>query len=172
VVPRGYKAAVGDSSKIKCQWDDTMQKVWLDENNPHSLVVALLKCLEACPTDARRDIIANLSFCGDATLVFPDLGRRAALKLRNVLNNTEAVGSASPAPLALQEEDPAMTFVPVSASHSLKHLAQHIGLLSCAPFRPDVISWVGASMYSTLWHRYDDTDSHVQWNFAPTKASE
>lgn len=144
-----------------------MGKAWLDENSPHSLVVALLKCLQACPTDTRKDVISNMVFCGDTLMVVPDLGRRVALKLKSLLEGTSPETDPASPLLALEENQPDMTMVPVAAQ-ALKPLAPNVGLLSCAPFRADLISWVGASVYATIWHRYDNDDSRVKWNFAPS----
>lgn len=166
VVPCGYKTGVEDGTKITTNWDDKMDKAWLDENNPSSLVVALLKCLEECPTDARKAVIGNLLVCGDTALLVPDLARRLALKVKAVLSADESNDDSKPI-----EEKTDLTFVPV-ARKALKPLAEHVGVLSCAPHRPDLISWVGGSIYSTIWHRHDDQDAHVQWAFSPVSAAE
>ena len=144
-----------------------MEKAWLDENNPSSLVNALLKCLEEVPMDARKDVIGNLLVCGDTASLVPDLPRRLALKVKAVMGaDTSSDESTTPV-----EEATDLTIVPISQK-SLKPLAEHVGLLSCAPHRPDLISWVGGSIYSTIWHRHDDQDSHVQWDFSPASAAE
>ena len=143
-----------------------MEKAWLDEHNPSSLVNALLKCLEECPTDARKDVIGNLLVCGDTALLVPDLARRLALKVKSVLSADNPTEDSSPI-----AESTDLTIVPVTRK-TLMPLAEHVGLLSCAPHRPDLISWVGGSIYSTIWHRHDDQDSHVQWAFSPASAAE
>lgn len=165
-VPCGYKTAVEDATRVSCKWDEKMEKAWLDENNPSSLLSALLKCLEECPTDARKDVIGNLLVCGDTVLLVPDLSRRLALKVKAVLSANTNSEDSSPI-----EETSDLTIVPMTRK-ALKPLAEHVGLLSCAPHRPDLISWVGGSIYSTIWHRHDDQDSHVRWSFSPASAAE
>ncbi|CAB9530310.1 expressed unknown protein [Seminavis robusta] len=167
VVPTGYKHGVEDDSKITCEWDDKMEKAWLDTNNPNSLVVALLKCLEACPLDSRKDVIANMLVCGDSSAVVPDLPRRLAVKLKAVLGEEEA--TSDPASTTEQDDFPLTMVLP--AIKLLKPLAGHVGLLSCAPYRSDLISWVGGSIHATLWHRQED-QSPVQWVLSPTGAAE
>jgi len=148
-----------------------MEKAWLDENNPNSLIVALLKCLQECPTDARTDVIRNLSVCGDTPMLVPDLGRRLALKVKNVLLAKDDAPDADPAASSLISVEEDLTFVPITKP-LLKPLAEHVGVLSCAPHRADLISWVGGSIFSTIWHRHDDQDSHVPWVFSPASAAE
>ena len=148
-----------------------MDKAWLDENNPNSLVVALLKCLKLAPLDARKDIIANLLVCGLGSVLVPDLGRRLALQVKSVLSKDIAdageSGSGSPSPF----HEPAMTLVPMPTEH-LKQLMPFVGLLSCAPYRADLIAWVGGSIYSTIWHRHDEEDKKLSWAFSPMTSSE
>lgn len=177
VVPCGYRTAVEDASKIKCQWDENMEKAWLDENNPNSLTVALLKCLEECPIDTRKDVIGNLLVCGDTLMVVPDLSRRLALKVKSVLaSEGEESGSSIEEDdrVAPAKEEAKMTFVPIGRK-ALKPLSDHVEVLACAPYRADLISWVGGSVYSTIWHRHDDDqdeNSRVQWVFSPSSAAE
>jgi actin-related protein len=169
VVPTGYETAVDDASKIKCQWDDKMNKALLDENNPNSLVFALLKCLGACPLDARKDVIGNILVCGDTSVVVPDLARRLALKFKAVLGaDGDSTGDAEPSSGA--KDDIHLTMVP-PAMKQLKALAGHVGLISSAPYRADCISWVGGSIHAALWHRHDE-QSPVEWVLSPTGAAE
>jgi len=146
-----------------------MERAWLDESNPNSLVAALFKCLKESPVDARKDVIGNLLVCGDTAVLVPDLGRRLALKVKRLLQSKEGeeAGPASPSSVA---DELAMTMVPV-ATQQLKPLADHIGVISCAPYRADLISWVGGSVYSAIWHRHDDDDTHMNWVFSPASAS-
>jgi hypothetical protein len=169
VVPTGYKTAVDDASKITCHWEDKMSKAWLDENNPNSLVLALLKCLEGCPLDAHKDVIGNILVCGDTSVIVPDLARRLALKLKEVLSAVDDSARDSQ-PFSVAEDDLHLTMVPPPMKQ-LKPLAQYVGLISAAPHRADLISWVGASIHAALWHRHDD-QSPVQWVLPPTGAAE
>jgi hypothetical protein len=168
-VPTGYKTVVEDSSKISCLWDDKMNMAWLDGNNPNSLMLALLKCLDACPLDARKDVIGNILFCGDTLVIMPDLGRRLALKLKEFLSTLDD-SSEDSEPYSGAVGDLHLTMVPI-ATKQMKPLAGYVGLISTAPYRADLISWVGGSMHAALWHRHDD-QSPVQWVLPPTSAAE
>ena len=171
VVPSGYNTAVEDSQKIQSKWDERMEKTWLDEHNPNSLVVGLLKCLKESPTDTRKDLIANIVVCGDTPMIVPDLGRRLALKVKQVLSNsaTPETDDNAPSSTGDKPDEPHITFVPV-ATQQLQPLAEHVGVLSCAPHRADLISWVGGSVYVSIWHRHHDQDAHVPWIFSPATA--
>jgi hypothetical protein len=46
---------------------------------------------------------------------------------------------------------------------SLRPLARGVALTSCAPFRPDWIAWVGASLWAATWNRYDDDETPIPW---------
>jgi hypothetical protein len=152
----------------------------LDEDNPNSLVVALLKCLETCPRDIRYSVISNLVFCGDGLVVVPDLGRCVAKRLHQLLEGTAA-------PLELKSEVPeteqeteqdqdkskstprttdGLTMVPIDMA-ALKPLADRLTVTSCAPYRPDLLSWVGSSLWAATWIKYDDEETKIQWKFAP-----
>lgn len=170
MVPSGYQAAVKNPTKIETQFTDQMEATWLDVNNPNSLVFALLKCLEKSPTDARRDLIANVLVCGDASVLVPDLGHRLALKVKEVLSSSLDASSVA-APSATEPHSDIMTLLPFP-TQQLQPLASHIGLVSCAPHRADWLAWVGGSVYTTIWHRHDDQDVHVRWTFSPASATE
>ena len=172
-VPCGYESFFkdGDSSdvsKIQTSWnDDALDPLWLNENYPNSLVAALLKCLEACPRDTRKYVISNVIFCGDAVVLLPDLGRRVAKRLKDLLE-----GSAKPYQTIPRPKDPVspeiLSVVPVDIE-SLKPLAFRLAVASCAPYRADFIFWVGASLWVATWHKYDDEMTPVHWTFAPSE---
>jgi actin-related protein len=133
-----------------------MDKVWLDENNAESIIIAVVKCLEASSMEVRRDVISNLVFCGDAMVLVPDLSRRVVERLRNILDQ-----KAEP----LEGPTSDLTLVQPSFKN-LAPLASAIRTVSTSPHRPDTVSWIGASLWSTTRHRHDDEDAHVDWTFA------
>jgi hypothetical protein len=160
----GYKHLMKDETMVQREWTKRMELQLLDENNPDSLVVALLKCLEACPRDIRFYVISNIVICGEGLMLLPDLGRRVGKRLQDILAGTAT-------PLEKLEDSTAavtvnLTMVPVLIT-PLRPLADHLGILSCAPHRPDWISWVGASLWAATWNKYDDEESRIQWTIAP-----
>jgi hypothetical protein len=163
-----------DEIKLQVTWTDAMDKLLLDENNPQSLVAALLACLERCPRDIRIYVISNIVFCGEGMLFFPELSSRVGKRLKQVLE-----GSQEPLPAVSQEEDPLntnylnfntnLTMVPIQTK-ALQPLADHLAVASCAPHRPDWISWVAASLWAATWNRYDGEESRIKWTLAPSEA--
>lgn len=161
-VPCGYETVVSSPGTVQVEWTDEMNTHWLDEANPNSLMMALLKCLTACPTDLKRDVVSNLVFVGDTMVLVPDLARRVRDRLIAVLNKS-AVSF---------EEEPVseLTVVPPECS-ALAPLASYVAVTSTAPLRPDLVSWVGGSVWATVWHRHGDDDANANWSFAPDNAS-
>ena len=160
-VPCGYKDILPDELKISDYWTDTMSQLLLNENNPNSLVSAVLKCLEACPRDIRRYVISNLVFCGDGMVLLPDLGRRVGQRIKDILEGTQ-----SPLELGAAQDDAQLAVVPTKIA-ALKPLVENLAVTSCAPHRPDWISWVGSSLWAAIWNKYDDDESRIKWTFAP-----
>lgn len=143
VLPSGYKpAAAGLKRGIGGE------EAWLDEFDSHGLVAGLLNCLKECPTDTRKDLIANILVCGDIATIIPNPGHCLALKLKDALSGTSTTLDL----FAHREEMPtqAAAFVPLAA-RELQALEEHVGVLSCAPHRTDLISWVGGSVYSSFF---------------------
>jgi len=133
-----------------------------EQHNPNSFVTAVLKCLDSCPRDIRYDVVHNIVFCGDGLMVMPDLGRRVAQRLEQILEGNQPALEATST-----EEDPAlMTAVPVSLQ-TLKTLASLLRMISCAPYRPDMISWAASSLWAATWNRYDNAESRIAWKMAP-----
>lgn len=159
-VPCGYQKVVSPSDKVQVEWTDSMNTYWLDETNPNSLMMALLKCLETCPTDLKREVVSNLVFCGDGMVLVPDLARRVRNRLVGILNKTAESFS--------QEPVSDFTVVPPECSH-LEPLSSSVAVTSTAPLRPDLVSWMGASVWATLWLRHHDSenDLNVQWTYNP-----
>jgi len=144
-----------------------MDRQWLDETNPNSLIFAILKCLEACPIDIRRDVVHHLVFCGDALVCCPTLSWNATNRLAQLLRGeTNPTAAAEKEP---EEEEPHMaTTIPVSYA-SLAILADSVRAISTAPLRPDHVAWVGASLWATVWYHQDDQDALIKWIFAPNE---
>lgn len=156
-VPCGYNVVAQSDGKVQVEWTERMNTCWLDESNPNSLTTALLKCLSACPRDLKRDVISNIVFAGDAIVIVPDLQRQIRNRLVAILNKT-----AEPF-----EEEPIsdLTIVPTECK-TLAPLVSNVSVTSTAPLRPDVVAWVGASLWTTVWHRHEDK-VNIKWEFAP-----
>jgi len=148
---------------MQVEWTESMNTHWLDESNPNSLMMALLKCLSTCPTDLKRDVISNIVFAGDALVLVPDLARQVRDRLIAVLNKSA---------VAFEEEPVSeLTVIPMTCS-TLAPLVSNVAVTPTAPLRPDLVSWVGASLWATVWHRHDDDDdANVKWTFAPKNES-
>jgi actin-related protein len=162
-VPCGYQQILPEETKISTEWTEPIDQLLLNENNPNSLVVALLKCLEACPRDIRLYVISNIVFCGDGMVLLPDLGRRVAKRLKEILE-----GNQSPLELGEAQDDALLTMVPIDIA-TLRPLADRLAVTSCAPHRPDWISYVGSSLWAAIWNKYDDEETRIKWTFAPTE---
>ena len=165
VLPSGYKPAAAGLKRGNKEEDG-----WLDEVYSPGLVAGLLNCLKQCPTDTRKELIANILVCGDIAEIFPNLGHCLALKLKDALSDTSATLEI----FAHREEEmptQGVTFFPLAAQ-DLNSLEEHVGFLSYAPHRADLISWVGGSVYSSLWLGRDKQDVFVPWIFSPVNVSE
>jgi hypothetical protein len=132
--------------------------------NDSQIVTALLSCLQACPRDLRKGAAANLTFAGEVCTERPDLGRQIARQLKTVLSKEPQQQQ----PLASHQEpenDPAettsttnvvlpyeyqYTAVPVATSQ-LRVLADLIAVVQL-PFRPDLCTWIGISLWAAAWH--------------------
>lgn len=156
-VPCGYETVVSNKETIQVEWTKEMDTHWLDETNPNSLVMALLKCLSACPTDLKRDVISNLVLVGDALVLVPDLARQVRNRLIAILDKTAVSFDEEP----VSE----LTVVPTDCN-ALAPLKSSVAVTSTAPLRPDLVSWVGASLWASVWHRHD-TAVNANWIFAP-----
>jgi len=159
VVQSGYNSAAKVDGTVHTSWTTDMDKHWLNERNPESILMAVVKCLEASSIEVRRDLISNIVFCGDAIVLVPDIGRRVIERLRSILQHQTEI---------LEEEPTSdLTIVPGSFT-SLAPLAIAAQAISTFPHQPDTISWIGASLWATIRHHHDDEDAHVSWTFAPT----
>ncbi|KAL3936503.1 MAG: hypothetical protein SGBAC_008189 [Bacillariaceae sp.] len=169
-VPVGYqhlvetKAEQGEETKdhkLQLEWTPYMDDLFLNENNPNSAVVAVLKTMEDCPRDVRHNCVSNIVFAGEGVLLFPDLSRRVIQRVKSILE-----GDPVPLNLVTAESQEVMTHTPVDTKN-LTALAPKLQLVSTHPNRPDWISWMGASLWAATWNKYDDEESSIKWNFAP-----
>ena len=173
-VPCGYKSVLDDDAKIQRDWNSTMDQLFLDERNPSSLVFGVLKCLEASPRDTLVYVVSNIVFCGEAILLFPDLPRRVGKKIRALLEGTteqlEATADRSEASEQKEEkvDETQLTSVPIRID-TLRPLADRLAVTSSAPYRPDLISWTGTSLWAAVWYKYDGEETRFSWTFAPTE---
>ncbi|CAJ1970354.1 unnamed protein product [Cylindrotheca closterium] len=148
-------------NKLQVEWTPAMEDLFLNENNPNSAVIAVLKTMEECPTDVRHNCVSNIVFAGEGSLLFPDLSRRVIQRVKSILE-----GNPTPLKLVTPEQE-IMTHTPVKTK-SLAALAPKLQLISTYPHRPDWICWLGASLWAAAWNKYDDEESSIQWTFSPT----
>ena len=143
----------------------------MGDNDPSlsSLVVAVLACLQKCPLDLRMSVVSNVIFCGDGVLLLPDLPRRVMKRVRDILksenhdddetrNDKDAHSSISTVPYTTYGS------APLNVAN-LKALASNVALTSCAPYRADWICWVGASLWASVWNKYNDEETPIPWIF-------
>lgn len=157
---------------LQREWTPSMDYWLLDEvHNPNSLMVGILKSLEACPRDIRGDVAYNILVCGDGGLILPDFGRKVIQRLEQILEGTQEELTL---PQDDNDDDPTdtttmmtMTATPISIP-SLKPLANRLRLLQCTPYhRPDFMAWIGGSLWAATWNRYRPNESRIQWKETP-----
>lgn len=159
----GYQHLLEDPQLLQREWTSKMDHLLLDEqHNPNSFVVAILKCLEACPRDIRYDVIHNIVFCGDGAMIIPDLGRRVAQRVEQILEGNQPEIEARSA----AESPTHMSAVPVAMT-ALQPLGSSLRMISCAPHRPDMIAWTASSLWAATWNRYENEESRIPWKRAP-----
>lgn len=167
VMPCGYRTVLSDPAKmaVETEWTGSMDQMWLNERNPSSLVFGILKCLQACPVDCRRDVVSNLIFCGDGAC-FMD-SERVLKRLRDVINQSadpivgDGSGDLTVSSLNLTKLSPL-------AAHCAGRTLQ----------QPDLAAWVGASVWISVWYRTHSQEedeeevgtdrpssSFVQWKY-------
>jgi hypothetical protein len=156
ITPCGYQAAVPSVNKVETSWTLQMDQVWLNETNPNSLLIAVAKCLEACPTQVRKDVADNIVFCGETVMIVPEL----PFKLCNRL--TEVFQGSAP---ELPEHTSVLTLVPLKWR---KLSPLQVTPRSTGPYRVDMVSWIGASLWATVWSRHDEEDQLIEWTYAPS----
>jgi actin-related protein len=167
----------GDSNNL-LRW------MLIDCNNSNSILTAILLCLQECPLDARAHAVSNIFFSGEGVTLFPDIPQRVTKHLQQILRQptnpstsggeetpSSSLASSSPSSSSLPPPPPPLSdqllsIVPIDLK-SLRSLESRIRLISCAPYRPDVVCWVGASLYATTWMKYDDEESPIPWIYQP-----
>ena len=157
IAPCGYQAAVPDADKVEASWTLQMDQAWLNETNPNSLLLAVVRCLEICPTDVRKDVADNIVFCGETAMIVPELPFKLCDRLTCLLK-----GSAPELP----EHTSDLALWPTQWR---KLSPLQITPRSTGPYRMDMISWIGASLWATVWSRHDEDDQHIEWTYCPTK---
>jgi hypothetical protein len=118
-----------------------------------------MKCLEACPRDALKDVASNLVFYGEDLVVLPDLGRRVVVALKEALLGGNSLEQTEPEANGLG----LLTLTP-SDTNSIRPIADQLALTSIAPYRPDLISWIGTSVWSTMQYRHGFDSNHPVQN--------
>ncbi|KAL7566808.1 hypothetical protein ACA910_019397 [Epithemia clementina (nom. ined.)] len=96
------------------------QATYLDLNNPNSVLVAILKALEACPRTERPAVVANLVFAGTGLLAQPHVPllitqqlkavlQQAAQATRNQTNQNQSTRRRTPQPQPTRPPPPPAT---------------------------------------------------------------
>ena len=140
-----------------------------DDPSLSPLVVAILECLQKCPLDLRLHVVSNVVFCGDGVLLLPDLPRRVMKRVRDALlnENKDANEMRNDKDVGASLETISNTSfgsVPLDVT-GLKALASSVTLISCAPYRADWICWVGASLWASVWNKYNEEETPIPWIF-------
>jgi len=157
-ITNGKTEYVLPHSKDNMNYDDTFAM--------SSLVSAILACLLSCPRDLRLHVASNVVFCGDGVFLLPGLPRRIMKRVRDILQSNDVVDDDT-----RNDEGNATNInfssVPIDVT-SLRPLASSISLISCAPYRPDFICFVGASLWAAIWNKYSDEETPIPWNYYNT----
>ena len=128
-------------------------EVGVDPSDIDATVEALLQCLQACPLQVRKQAVSNLFFSGQVCNQQPTIGRRVARRLRDVLLRQESATSneqLNPASAVSTTHGAVLTSTPV-ALKNLQCLAGSVGVIQ-TPCCPDLITWVGTSLWAAHWH--------------------
>uniref|UniRef100_A0A7S2YMK8 Uncharacterized protein n=1 Tax=Entomoneis paludosa TaxID=265537 RepID=A0A7S2YMK8_9STRA len=152
----------------------SFQSTYMDLNNPNSVLMAMVKTLEACPRTVRKFVVSNIVFCGTGLCKQPHIPVAIVKQLKLALT---AASSQSTSSSTRSETNPAMdlpqgdddelvgnlqTLVPVSLK-SLAGLESHVGLVKCN-IRPDLLAWVGATQWAAHWHGQDPSLQKWKWH--------
>ena len=186
---RAEFAATPQASSSSSSLDHAL---YLDETHPNSLLVAMLKTLEACPRMDRKSVVQNLVFAGTGLLTQPHIPLLVTRQLQTVLAQAAAAAKAkstrrtprtttttTTTETTEEEEDPAAdteettqqplsvsssTMIPLAVSSWAGDLHAHVGLVTC-PVQPDHVVWLGASGWAASWFAKDPTlmTNAVEW---------
>ena len=141
-----------------------------NEKSVTSLVVAVLACLQKCPIDLRSTVVSNVVFCGDGVLLLPDLPRTVMKRVRDILQSKNKEDNDDDE--TRNDKDASTSAIsntiygsaPLNVA-DLQALAPSVALTSCAPYRADWICWAGASLWASVWNKYNDEETPIPWIF-------
>jgi hypothetical protein len=110
------------------------------------LILALAKCLEACPGDVRQDVASNVVVCGN---IIDSSTARLPKEWIELLDNPHGPQVAQ----ADDESSPLKTSYPVNYQ-MLKPI--RLQLCTTGPYRADFVAWIGASLMATVLYRHGE----------------
>mmetsp|Transcript_18595 Transcript_18595/g.25800 ORF Transcript_18595/g.25800 Transcript_18595/m.25800 type:complete len:328 (-) Transcript_18595:112-1095(-) len=134
----------------------------LDERHPLSVIFAVLKALDVCPRDVRNDVASNICIVGDD--VPPNFGRKLGKRLATLLKEESASSFPEATPEEQLEEPalaPELTAV-LPTYTALKGLP--VSIMTTTPHRPDVVCWVGSSIWASALNLKHKHSSRIKWN--------
>lgn len=169
ITKAGYSQAVkdGDVNQVASSWTSEMDYAWLNHTtNANSLLLAVAKCLEACPSDVRKQVAENIVFVGETVLIVPQLPVKLCRRLQVLLQDGGQVPELEQPETPTTSLDGDFTLFPMDWS-KLKALVPQA--MSTGPYRSDQVTWIGASLWATVWNRHDDDSKHMQWTHAPAE---
>lgn len=146
------------TSTISNTWTNATERQFLDPYYPESLLVALLKTLQACPLAIRGQAVQNLTFTGEGIVQRPDVALRMAKQLKLLLQDGKSSdNTTSSASSPEQDHYPRVWgMVPVDLT-AMAGLAPLVGLVDVATTlktgRADLVPWTGASLWASYSHQ-------------------
>mmetsp|Transcript_28099 Transcript_28099/g.39509 ORF Transcript_28099/g.39509 Transcript_28099/m.39509 type:complete len:337 (-) Transcript_28099:108-1118(-) len=136
----------------------------LDERHPLSVVFAVLKSLELCPRDVRNDVASNICIVGDD--VPPNFGRKLGKRLTTLLKEESSTPATSPESTPEEQlEEPALAPELTAVLPTFKALkGLEVSIMTTTPHRPDVVCWVGSSIWASALNLKHTHSSRIKWN--------
>jgi actin-related protein len=135
------------------------------------LVQALLQCIKACPRETRRAVVHNVVFVG--VVADNSFGVRVAKDLRSFLQQQQESSTIGNNDNATQHPPQDHDSTPVEGWESttctpvnirdMKDLGDHISVLQLGSLRPDLVAWLGASVWAMHWHGIDPNSVTFRW---------
>jgi hypothetical protein len=174
----------GGPATLQEFWDTCWKGHLLNAESPHSMVMCILRCLEACSRDDRRRVVSHLVFCGEWFVSDPaKVQKYVAQQVRKALTPAESSASQSsrvPPPAddadatkgeeEEEEEGPpqlyqlSYTHRAVSKAMRTQFLADSVGLVRAPNNVPcEVLPWVGANIWAKHWHSTHPDSPAFQW---------
>ena len=167
----------------QASWIDGDSSLGSGKGQMSSLTRALLQCIDACPREMRRAVVHNMVFVG--TIADPQFGVKAAKQLRTVLlkhqlssspskaHHSKAVSDDSGEKADVEHQAAAAAAAATTLGvqwistpvniQSLKPLAEHVSVIQLGSLRPDLVAWLGASVWASHWHGIDPESANFQW---------